>query len=111
MSLRVGQMYFYKLTAAEAALVNQRRQDAADFAKSNPSSKQGLQSHAGNLAASGDVCPIMITKMKHTPGKPTTVNGQVFLDGNDVLFVSNVPFGARDIHGHAWDYDEPYHNK
>jgi hypothetical protein len=52
----------------------------------------GAQAHIGNDAKEGDVFPMLITKVwGDTP--TCAVNGQAFLDGNDVLWITSVAVG------------------
>jgi hypothetical protein len=50
----------------------------------------GAQAHIGNPVMPGDVQPMMIVEV----AGDQRVNGQVFLDGNDVLWVTDVPEGS-----------------
>lgn len=69
----VGEIVQYKLTASDATLINQAR--------------DGNQRH-GNYAQDGDVYPLLVTRVWGThPG--ASVNGQVFTDGNDNLWVTS----------------------
>lgn len=58
--------------------------DASDVARRG--------AHIGNKISAGDVYPMMITRV--WGDKPdAAVNGQVFLDGNDVLYVTSIYVG------------------
>lgn len=53
--------------------------------------------HRGNEARAGDVYPMVITRV-WGPGPGAAVNGQVFLDGNDLLWVTSATEGAGPRH-------------
>lgn len=84
-----GRIVRYRLTADQAAKTNARREDAKRNADKMRKDKPGFQAHIGNTCAEGDVYPMIIV-VAHPDGK---INGQTFLDGNDVLWVSNAEIG------------------
>lgn len=53
---------------------------------------EGAQAHIGNVANEGDAFPMLITK-SWGDNPSSAVNGQVFLDGNDVLWATSVCVG------------------
>ena len=69
----------------------------------HPAWPLGAQAHIGNDAKEGDTFPMLIVK---TWGDTETscVNGQVFLDGNDVLWATSVSVGDGP---HAWSWPNP----
>lgn len=73
----VGRIVHYRLSEQDAALINQRR---------------AAGNGQGNSVAAGDVFPLMITR---TWGdhEGSAVNGQVFLDGDDSLWVTSATEG------------------
>lgn len=75
----------YTLSASDAEQVNRRRRDAANF----PNPQSGAVVHTGNEARPGDVRPMIIVQVWAVG----LVNGQVFLDGNDTLWVTSVKEG------------------
>ena len=87
--ISTGRIVQYTLRDADADAVNRRR---ADYAKTLPSIAGGAQVHVGNLAHVGDVLPMMVVRVFGT-NVTTAVNGQVFLDGNDTLWVTSVYVG------------------
>lgn len=101
----LGRIVHYRLSVEDAAQINRRRTTGkaiADRMKSklvNPQGGQdvaawpaGAQAHIGNDAREGDVHPMIITKTwGDTP--TSAVNGQVLLDGNDVLWATSVCVG------------------
>ncbi len=89
----IGRIVHYCLTNQDALQINRRRTDGGSIAariKAVPAEWPiGAQAHIGNVVAEGDVFPMLITRI-WGPNAPTTaVNGQVFLDGNDVLWATS----------------------
>ncbi|MDH4172187.1 MAG: hypothetical protein OEW90_00980 [Betaproteobacteria bacterium] len=84
MNATKGRIVHYTLSDQDSRAINRRRvartQDAAW--------PGGAQAHVGNATGAGDVLPMMIVQV----WSDNVVNGQVYLDGNDVLWVTSVPF-------------------
>jgi hypothetical protein len=90
---KIGLIVSFKLMQQHADEINKRRSDAnsSGIAREN----SGSQVHVGNSAKEGDVYPMMITRVwSPSPVPSTPVNGQVFLDGNDTLWVTSAPQGT-----------------
>ena len=104
----IGRIVHYRLSADDVVSINRRRtteKSISDRMKENRVAvpgggpdvavygwPAGAQAHIGNSAAEGDVFPMLITKVwGDTP--TSSVNGQAFLDGNDVLWVKSVSVG------------------
>lgn len=92
----LGRIVQYTLSADDAAVVNQRRDGARRLNAAGvtlASQNLGAQIHTGNAAVEGDVRPMVIT---HVWGNQpdSAVNGSVFLDGNDLLWVTSVCVGT-----------------
>jgi hypothetical protein len=96
----VGRIVHYRLSADDAAQINRRRTTGASIAdrmKMVGSDgiagwPQGAQAHIGNQANEGDTYPMLIVRVwGDTPS--SYVNGQVFIDGNDVLWATSVAVG------------------
>lgn len=88
---RLGEVVIYRLTADDAARVNRRRTTARSIAERIPSLDwpMGAQAHIGLTAHEHDELPMIIVRV--TPSVPAhAVNGQVFLDGTDVLWKEDV---------------------
>lgn len=90
----IGRLVQYTLTAVDAERVNRRRTDGQSIIARMKDDRwpEGAQAHVGNAARGGDIIPCLVVRV--WPGE--RVNGQAFLDGNDVLWVnsadpSNVP--------------------
>lgn len=73
----LGEIVLYTLTEVDAEVINRRR-CAFDTLAAWP----GTQKHWGHFANAGDVCPALVVAVE-----VATVNLQVFLNGNDVLWV------------------------
>lgn len=74
----IGRIVHYRLSGEDAYLINGRRRFA-------PESK-------GNTVTEGESYPMIITRVwgEHPE---SAVNGQVFLDGDDVLWATSVTVG------------------
>jgi len=89
----IGRIVHYTLTAQDAAEVNRRRSDAQ---RQEPGTT-GHVIHTGNTAKAGDIFPMLVTRVwGDTPD--SSVQGQVFLDGNDTLWVTSVQQGDGERH-------------
>lgn len=90
----LGHIVSYRLTHADADQVNRRRINPEEvrrqlFLGHWPA---GAQAHVGEFVLSGEELPMIVTKAEHSLGidGPSTLSlsGQVFLNGNDTLFVA-----------------------
>jgi hypothetical protein len=89
-----GRIVHYTLTELNADTINRRRED---YLKGPRSSRpegvvvkgDGAQVHVGNTARAGQILPLLVVRTLDE-GK---VNGQVFLDGNDTLWVTSASEG------------------
>jgi hypothetical protein len=93
----IGRVVHIRLSAQCATEINRRRKDtqekAADVRAGRALMQHGEQVHTGNSVQEGDEFPLLICRVwdNGQPAKETTgVNGQVFLDGNDVLWATSV---------------------
>lgn len=85
----IGMIVAYRLTMRDAAQINRRRNEATRAMSGIQHA--GTVLHTGNAVSAGDVFPFLITKIwDKTPDEASAVNGQVFLDGNDQLWVGSV---------------------
>lgn len=95
----VGRIVHYKLTAQDAEQVNRRRADWQADRAEKVTAAIGYMAHVGNTASEGDVYPMLIVRVwGMTEG--SSVNGQVFLDGNDTLWVTSVGQGDQPRQWH-----------
>lgn len=91
----IGRIVHYALSEADAQAINRRREDAYRTMRTGQGvlrKADGDQVHIGNRAQEGDVYPMLIVRTWGTTPE-SVVNGQVFLDGNDVLWVTSVGEG------------------
>lgn len=86
----IGEMVLYTLTAYDAEGINRRRTDA-NRAKADGNHPGGTQTHVGNKVQEGNQLPMLIVA-----DWGGSVNGQVFLDGNDTFWATS---RARDESG------------
>lgn len=111
---RIGSLVAYRLTEADADQVNRRRVAAHGLAcdRALGGVGAGVQVHVGNPVAAGDVLPLIVTRTARLVGRELVnlddqvaanlfktgidasagievINGQVQLDGNDTLWVTN----------------------
>lgn len=97
----IGRIVHYRLSGDDAAQINRRRTNGTSIAeriKVAPGNDMmhgwpvGAQAHIGNDAKEGDTHPMLIVKT--WGGNPdSAVNGQVFLDGNDVFWATSRTVG------------------
>lgn len=93
----IGRLVHYTLDAYDADAVNRRRAHGVTHLAAHRADPDGSQLHVGNGVSAGDVVPMMIVRVWGTD--PTSsVNGQVFLDGNDVYWVTSVTAGEGEHH-------------
>ena len=92
----VGRIIHYTITTDEAEQINRRRADAAISA----GTATGFVLHTGNRAEAGQVFPLLITRVWGDQPE-SAVNGQLFLDGNDTLWVTSATVGEGERH-YAW---------
>lgn len=85
--MRLGFAVYYALTADDVAAINANR---ATYATSDAPS--GIQVHRGNPVSEGQYFPLLVTAVDE---EKRTLNGQVFLDGNDTHWVQNVSEGGE----------------
>lgn len=91
----IGRIVLYKLTAAQAEAINRSR-DALRRGRydGQPThiAAPGAQLHCGNEVSEGDEYPMIITRVWGEQ-PDSYVNGQVMLDGNDLLWATSVKIG------------------
>jgi hypothetical protein len=86
MDISPGCTVLYTVTASQANAVNKRRSDAVRF----PNPETGQIIHVGNEVREGDVFPLVVVRV----WVGNRVNGQLFLDGNDHLWITSASEGA-----------------
>ena len=102
--ITVGRIVHYTLSAEDAEQINRRRTTGASIAERLKLEivdqsggfvsawPEGAQAHIGNEVKEGQVFPMLIVAV-WGPSETSAVNGQVFLDGNDVLWATSVSVG------------------
>lgn len=88
----IGRIVQYKLTADDAAAINSRRAGSGSAAADWP---KGAIEHHGNPASEGQVLPAMVVVVHNE----LCVNLQVYLDGNDTLWVTSAMLAPEGSHG------------
>lgn len=91
----IGRIVHYRLSSQDATAINSRRKDAREKMPWHHAIKSGAQVHIGNEVKEGDVFPMIITRV-WGPSETSAVNGQVFLDGNDLFWVTSTSVGERN---------------
>lgn len=87
----IGMMVLYQLTEEEALATNKRREDAKQNVEKMREERPGFQAHVGIETSEDDLLPMIVTFVSQD--LPTFVDGQVFLNGNDSLWVTEVMEG------------------
>lgn len=80
----IGRIVHYRLSLDDITTINRRRTTSASVS-ATPT--------LGNPVNMGDVFPMLITRCWGTTPE-SAVNGQVFLDGNDGVWVTSVMCGS-----------------
>lgn len=100
----IGRIVIYSVTEQDVIEINRRRTTGSLIAerikKNTPDSScwpLGAQAHIGNEIKLGDKYPMIITRIWSN----NCVNGQVFLDGNDCLWVTSATLGDNP---HEWNW-------
>lgn len=94
MSPTIGRIVLYCLGDHDAEAVNRRRVQGAGHGESWPA---GAQAHFGNSVKPGDEYPMIVSRVwenYYSASGTHAVNGQVFLDGNDTLWVTSANEGT-----------------
>jgi hypothetical protein len=93
-----GRIVLYTLSAQDAEVVKRQRQPWMRLQVGSANVSTAI--HVGNTVYEGDIYPMIIVRTwGATPN--SAVNGQVFLDGNDHLWVTSVAVGTGP-HTFAW---------
>lgn len=88
----IGRIAHYRLSETDASRINERRESGLHIFLDRADNCMGLQGHVGNQVAAGGTYPMLIVAVwGDRPSSP--VNGQVFLDGNDVHWATSVGRG------------------
>lgn len=93
----------YTLTEGNVEHINRRRADARMNLSTHIKNSNGVQLHVGNEVEVGQKYPMLITRVWSSPEQVhdgVAVQGQVFLDGNDNLWVTSVVQGDNEGQWH-----------
>jgi len=100
MQITIGRTVLYKLTEADVAQIMRRRTTGTAIADRIKEEKWplGAQAHIGNPHQAGQVLPMVVCVVWPNEYGPNYdgVNGQVFLDGNDALWVTSIKEGSEN---------------
>jgi len=98
MQVSIGRLLHYRLTEADVEQLARRRTTGSEIAERIKSDKWplGAQAHIGNPHHVGQVLPLVVCVVWPNEYGPNYhgVNGQVFLDGNDALWVTSIKEGT-----------------
>ena len=94
MTPTIGRIVHYKLTEDDALKTYKRREDARSKRVAMSEIRWGFQAHMGNPVDAGEIVPMIIVFVFDNPD--AGVNGQVFLDGSDSLWVTSVKEGEGE---------------
>lgn len=86
-NLTVGRIVQYVLNRQDVEAIERRRVERAGHSPDWPA---GAQAHVGNSVGVGDIVPAIVVWPHHN--EDSTFNGQAFLDGNDVLWLTSVKY-------------------
>jgi len=89
-----GRIVSYTVTADQAREINNRRAHADAHRAMHKSAANGTVIHMGSTVTEGRRFPMIITAV-HGDAPTSAINGQVFLDGNDSLWVTSVTLGDQ----------------
>lgn len=87
---RLGEMVAYRLSSKDVDAINRRRDQANASRAQHSATANGTMIHVGSKVNEGETYPMLI--VRDWPNLPN-VNGKVFLDGNDELWVQSVNEG------------------
>ena len=107
----IGRIVHYRLSADDATQINRRRTTGKSIAdrmrleldRLNHERDEGVhafawpvgaQAHIGNEVTEGETFPMLIVRVWGSTAE-SAVNGQVFLDGNDVLWATSRTVGDQ----------------
>ena len=98
MQVTVGRIVHYVLSALDADTINRRRVPGVGHSEGWP---EGAQAHVGNPAYAGGIVPAIVVWPHNNAVQ--SFNGQAFLDGNDVLWITSVYYDESEQHG-TWHW-------
>ena len=111
----VGSIVHYRLSRQDALDANRRKNHAVEHLGEHRTASNGVQIHVGNHHSAGDIVPLLVVRVWEdeyfggmicrdslpnenydsltfvTPKSGCGINGQAFLDGSDVLWITSAP--------------------
>jgi hypothetical protein len=101
----IGRIVTYTVSEQDAEKINRRRISLSELAEKLVVGfwHSGAQAHVGNLVIGGQKFPMMIVAV-HGDSNESSVNGQVFMDGNDQFWTLSV---SQDDSGKPGTYHFP----
>ncbi|EKT4101845.1 TPA: hypothetical protein ACOFEF_000788 [Stenotrophomonas maltophilia] len=101
----IGRIVHYALSDTDATRINARRTDGPSIQERllEDAWPVGAQAHIGSKVAAGDVLPAMIVAVQPNG----QINAQVFLDGNDVLWVTSRDEASEESGSHPGRWHWP----
>lgn len=101
----IGRIVHYTLSDTDALRINARRTDGPAIQERllDNTWPVGAQAHVGNRASAGDVVPALVVAVQPNG----QVNAQVFLDGNDVLWVTSRDEASEESGSHPGRWHWP----
>jgi hypothetical protein len=102
MTVRIGQIVLYRLTATDAEAINRRRIALSEIAERLQTGTwpRGAQAHVGSTVVEGDDVPLVVTRLREVPPSagPSIIgllSGQALLNGTDTFYVEDAGFGPE----------------
>jgi len=104
MTLKIGRIVHYVVSESDAESINRRRTTIGAIAQRIESETWplGAQAHVGNPVRAGEVYPLVVTRVWGGTSE-SLVNGQLLLDGTDVLWLTSVGYNADRVRG-TWHW-------
>lgn len=93
MPVTIGRIVHYVLSEQDVKAINRQRVYGVG--------PVGVQAYVGNQAIKGESVPALVV-WPHD-NEQQTFNGPAFLDGNDVLWLTSVPYNADSVPG-TWHW-------
>ncbi len=102
--LGLGRIVLYRIGPADLiAMRSTRGHDATIASPRGPATPGVVSARTPTMPAAGDVFPMIITKANKDTG---AVNGQVFLDGEDTLWVEGVVDAGTEVVQGAYNFPQ-----
>lgn len=99
-NVTIGRIVWYSLSPQDVEALSRRRVERVGHSESWPA---GAQAHVGNPHEVGQVVPTIVVWPHHN--EDSTFNGQAFLDGNDVLWITSARYDKDGAPG-TWRWPD-----